>query len=318
VTLDPQTAALLSEITPPPEALHLGLRGVGPQMARVASRTVFLGYAGRDPSPCSTEDVLIEGAARPVPARLYRPIGNDSRTPLVVFLHGGGWAMGDLDCYDGLMRDLCAHSGAMLLSVDYLLAPESKFPAALNEGLAAVRWAAGFIGAQADDGPRLAVMGDSAGGNLAAVIARRLHVEGLIRLSAQFLLYPVLDVSRPHAAYASRIKYGDGNYLLTRESIDTTTAWYLNDTDMPDNPDVSPLLAANAGILPETIIVAAGHDPLLDESRIYAGMLAAAGVPTRLKCFETTIHAFLSLGVLDVAQQGRRYLATEIKRCLLP
>jgi acetyl esterase len=258
-----------------------------------------------------------------VPARLYRrqsgdPQHPDEALPLVVFFHGGGWSMGDLDCYDQFMRDLCVQSGAALLSVDYLLAPEHKFPAGLDEGLAVVRWAAQFMSTQPNSGARLAVMGDSAGGNLATVIARQLHTEGQIRLAAQFLLYPMLDVSRPHSAYPSRVRFGDGEYLLTRESIDTTTAWYLNDTERPDNPNVSPLLSPDAGILPETIIVTAGYDPLLDEARLYADLLMAAGVPTRLKCFETTIHAFLSLGVLDVAQQGRRFLAAEIKRCLFP
>jgi acetyl esterase len=114
------------------------------------------------------------------------------------------------------------------------------------------------------------------------------------------------------------MRFGDGEFLLTRESIDTTTAWYLNNEERPDNPDVSPLLASDAGVLPETIIVAAGYDPLLDEARLYTEALTAAGVSTRLKCFETTIHAFLSLGVLDVAQQGRRFLAAEIRRCLFP
>jgi acetyl esterase len=323
VTLDPQTAALLSELTPPPGTPPLGLRDVGPELARAASRAVFLTYAGREPAPCLTEDVRIDGPTRSVPARLYRiPIGNtrpqNDALPLVVFFHGGGWAMGDLDCYDRFMRDLCVQSGAALLSVDYLLSPENKFPAGLDEGLAAVRWAAQFVGTRTNGGARLAVMGDSAGGNLATVIARRLHAEGQIRLAAQFLLYPMLDVSRPHSAYPSRMRFGDGEYLLTRESIETTATWYLNNTERPDNPDVSPLLAPDTGILPETIIVVPGYDPLLDEARLYAEALTTAGVPTRLECFETTIHAFLSLGVLDVAQQGRRFLAAEMKRCLFP
>lgn len=320
--MDPQTAAVLGELTLPADAPRLGLRDIGPETARAASRAIFLAYAGREVAPCRSRDVRIDGAARPIPARLYEsagaepPVTGDS-PPLVVFLHGGGWAMGDLECYDQLMRDLCLRSGAALLSVEYRLAPEHKFPAGLEDALAAVQWAARLVKSRGNGRARLGIMGDSAGGNLAAVIARKLHTEGKIRLAAQFLLYPVLDVSKPHSTYPSRMRFGDGDYLLTRESIDTTAAWYLKDTDRADDPNVSPLLAQNAGVLPETIVVTAGHDPLRDEASLYVETLKAAGVTTCLECFESTIHAFLSFGVLDVAQRGRSFLAAQIKRCLL-
>lgn len=319
MSLDLQTAELLRQISPPPDAPAAGIFAIGVAAAREGSRAIFHAYAGDEPLPCVTEDVQLTGVAQPIPARLYHvPVENWRTLPLVVFFHGGGWFMNDLDCYDLFMRDLCVRSGATLLSVEYRLAPEHRYPAGLEDGLAAVRWAAHFANTHTGKAARLGVMGDSAGGNLATVIARRLHSEGRIRLAAQFLLYPMLDVSRPHSAYPSRMRFGGGEYLLTRESIDAAATWYLDGEGRRTDPDVSPLLVEDLSVLPETIIVIGGHDPLVDEARLYVKRLRAAGVATRFRCFETTIHAFLSFGVLDVARQGRAYVAEEIKRCLFP
>lgn len=317
MSLDSQTADLLRQLGLQPDPPQVGMMEIGVHAAREGSRAVFHAYAGDVPAACHAENVRLPGTELPVPARLYRPAA-DAWPPssMVVFLHGGGWSMGDLECYDFFMRDLCVRSGASILSVEYRLAPEHKYPAALDDGLAAVRWATNLTKAHAGDAARVAVMGDSAGGNLAAVIARRLHTEGRIRLAGQLLLYPMLDVSQPHSAYPSRMRYGDGEYLLTRESIDTAATWYLDGIGRRDDPDVSPLLVEDLSMLPPTVIVIGGHDPLLDEARLYAERLLAAGVATRFKCFATTIHAFLSFGVLEVAREGRAYLAGEIKRLL--
>ncbi len=317
MSLDAQTADLLRQLGLQPESPQVGMMEIGVHAAREASHAVFHAYAGEGLTGCHAEDVRVPGTEHSVPARFYRP-GADACPPssIVIFLHGGGWSMGDLECYDFFMRDLCVRSGASILSVEYRLAPEHKYPAALDDGLAAVRWATGLTREHAGDVARVAVMGDSAGGNLATVIARRLHIEGRIQLAAQLLLYPMLDVSQPHAAYPSRMRYGDGEYLLTRESIDTAATWYLDGIGRRDDPDVSPLLVEDLSMLPPTVIVIGGHDPLLDEARLYADRLRAAGVATHFRCFETTIHAFLSFGVLDVAREGRAYLAEEIKRLL--
>lgn len=317
MSLDTQTAELLRQLGLQPDPPQVGMMEIGVHAAREASRAVFHAYAGEEPAGCYTEDVRVPGTEHFVPTRLYRPAA-DAWPPasMVVFLHGGGWSMGDLGCYDFFMRDLCVRSGASILSVEYRLAPEHKYPAQLDDGLAAVRWAASLARADPGGPARIAVMGDSAGGNLAAVIARRLHIEGRIRLAGQLLLYPMLDVSQPHAAYPSRIRYGDGEYLLTRESIDTAATWYLDGTGRRDDPDVSPLLVGDLSMLPETVIVIGGHDPLLDEAQLYAERLRAAGVATDFKCFATTIHAFLSFGVLDVAREGRAYLAGAMRRLL--
>lgn len=314
--LDAQTAELLRQLGLQPDPPQIGMMEVGVHAAREGARAIWHAYAGEPPVGCYSEDLRIPCAGHLVPARLYRAAESDQVPPMVVFFHGGGWAMGDLDCYDSFMRDLCVRSGACFLSVDYRLAPEHKYPAGLEDGLAAVRWAAQRQ--QTGDVSAVAVMGDSAGGNLATVIARHVHSDGSVRLAAQILLYPVLDVMSPHSRYPSRMRFGDGHYLLTRESIDTTTTWYLDGTGQRSDPDVSPLLAEDLSGLPPTVIVIGGHDPLLDEGRSYAQRLAAAGVPVEFKCFESTIHAFLSFGVLAVAQDGRAYIAGQIKRSMPP
>lgn len=224
--------------------------------------------------------------------------------------------MGDLDSYDGLLRSLCAGSGARLLSVDYRLSPEHKYPAGLEDTISAIEWACANAQQLGVDAARVAVMGDSAGGNLATVAALRLHRERRVELRAQILLYPVLDVSKPHSAWPSRMKFGGGEYLLTRDSIDVTLQWYLNPNSRAEDAEVSPLRADDLQLLPPTVVVTAGFDPLRDEAEHYVSRLQAAGVPARLKCFEETIHTFLSFGVLDVARRGRAYVAGEIKQHL--
>lgn len=339
--LDRETAELL-------EGLGIDAREPLPptdiETSREASRALWLTLAGEDAGGCSVEDLEIEGGDGRLRARVYRPLSEGSpdatlaspsdlpsdrpsaraaeslapsaRRPLVIFFHGGGWSMGDLDCYDGLLRALAPPSGAIIVSVEYRLAPEHKFPAGLEDALAAVRWAARHADTLGGDPARIAIMGDSAGGNLATAAAQRLGAEGTLPLAAQFLVYPVLDVSAPHESYPSRIRYGDGDYLLSRESIDTTVVWYLDGVGDPGDPRVSPLVAEDLGNLPPTVIVTAGHDPLRDEGRLYAARLRAAGVPVEFRCFESTIHAFLSFGVLEVAREARAWLAAAMRRHL--
>lgn len=316
--LDAQTADLLARLAamagedpPPMEKTRI-------DAARAATRAIFLSFAGEEPCGVTVEALLVPGGAGAIPARLYRPTTGTSDTarPLIVFLHGGGWAMGDLDSYDGLMRSLSQRSGAAILGLEYRLAPEYPFPAGLEDGLAAVQWASRRARALGGDPSRLAVMGDSAGGNLAAAIAQTLSRDRNGPLAAQFLIYPVLDVSRPHAAYPSRMRFGDGDLLLTRESIDATTRWYLQENGAADAPQVSPLRGDRLEGLPPTVIVTAGFDPLRDEATAYADTLRRAGVHVEHRCFESTIHAFVSFGVLDVAQHARQYLAEKIKNLL--
>lgn len=319
MALDRQTAALLARLEEMGGGSTRDMGAVDAPAARAASRAMWTAFAGQDDSRCGAEPLAIPGTAGPVPARLYRPPSAEpggAVRPMMVFLHGGGWALGDLDSYESLVKALCEASGALFLSVDYRLAPEHKFPAGLEDGLTAVRWAATHAAELGGDPARIAVMGDSSGGNLAAVIAHRLRHDEGVRLAAQFLLYPVLDVAGPHDAFPSRLRFGDGAYLLTCRDIEVTTAWYLDGRTAAADPAVSPLLAEELVDLPPTLILSAGFDPLRDEAEVYAQRLRQAGVPVHLECFESAIHAFLSFGVLEIAQQGRRYLSGEIRRRL--
>lgn len=314
MALDQDTAALLRRLEELGGGAERDMAALEPVVAREASRYIWEAFAGEEAFAGDVEHIRMPGPAVPIPARLYRPpAGGAPRRPLplVVFLHGGGWALGDVEGYEPLVKSLCAGSGAAFLSVEYRLAPEHKFPAGLEDAQAALVWAFDRAGAIGCDPARVGVMGDSAGGNLATVIARK-RAGTAQAPAAQFLIYPVLDVASPHEDFPSRMRHGDGSLLLDRRDIDATTAWYLNDGADPSDPTISPLLAPDLSTLPPTVILTAGFDPLLDEARRYADRLRAAGVTTEFRCFETTIHAFLSFGVLPVAREARAWLAARV------
>lgn len=317
--LDPQTSELLTNLATMTQDWAARQTGNDILSARTFAAHIFKRFAGesRDEPGGFCTNILVAGAIEMRPARLYRPPdGGDKLLPAVIFLHGGGWALGDLDSYDGLMLSLCMLSGAVFISVDYRLAPEHPFPAGLDDALAATRWIAAHAIELGIDGERLAVMGDSAGGNLAAVVAQQSLLHGSPQLAAQYLIYPVIDVSQPHTSYLSRITNGDGDHFLTRAAIDLTLAWYIGTEGQPDDPKISPICARQLAGLPPAYILAAGHDPLRDEAKAYFDRLRDAGVESTFHCFDSTIHAFLSFGVLDVAQRARRELASAIRHRL--
>lgn len=316
--LDQETQALLARLASLQQGMAPGIGASDATAARAASEVMWQRLSGPDTAACTITPLAVPGQGGGVPARLYRPAqaGTDKVLPLVVFLHGGGWSLGDLDGYQTLVKALCAASGVCFLSVGYRLAPENKFPAGLDDAIAAVRWAHGAAADLRIDPARIGVMGDSAGGNLAAVIAQALRSDADLALAAQFLIYPMLDVASPHTAYPSRLHYGGGNYLIGCQDIDVTTAWYLADPALAKDPRISPLLASNLHGLPSTVIVTAGFDPLADEARLYADKLRAAHVPVTFKCYEGTVHAFLSFGDLKIAAEGRAWLAAEVRHLL--
>lgn len=316
--LDPQTDALLRELNAMTRETESQAQEMDVAAARIGAAAVFARFAGEDRTDCEVSEIALPGGDGKIPARLYRPLERGSEpAPMVVFFHGGGWSLGDLDSYDGLIRALCARSGAGFISVDYRLAPEHPFPAGLKDCLAATQWIAQNLEAYGAARGRFALMGDSSGGNLAAAVSRRLSRDGGPRPLAQFLLYPVLDLSKPHSAYPSRMKFGDGAYFLSRDGIDATVGWYLNGAAQTEDPDISPLLTENIAAAPPAVVLTAGFDPLQDEARTYAQRLKAADVPVVFKCYDSTIHAFLSFGALDVAQHARGFLAEEIRRLLI-
>ncbi len=249
----------------------------------------YLSPARRRPEVGEVRDVDAGG----VPARLFLPAGQGP-WPTVLHLHGGGFVTGDLDTYDHTIRRLCRDAGAAVLSVDYRLAPENPFPAATDDAVAAATWAADHL-ADLGGSDVLAVSGDSAGGNLAAVVAQALPG----RISAQVLIYPVLDHGR--RSYPSRRANGSG-YGLERNQMTFYRTAYLPDESSVDldDPRLSPIVGDLAG-LPPALVVTAGYDPLCDEGEAYVAALREAGVQAELLRFGSLVHGFTEMGVLSEA-----------------
>jgi acetyl esterase len=224
-----------------------------------------------------------------VPCRLYRPDGAAGHG-LLVWFHGGGWVLGDLDGHDHLCRVLCDRAGVAVLSVGYRLAPEAPFPAGLADALAALRWAHGHAGELGVDPDRLAVGGDSAGGNLAAVVAQA----GPVPLRHQLLLYPVTDARRTSDSYR---RYADGPFLTAAGMAWFVEHYLCGGQGSVDDPRVSPLLAPDHVLAgqPPTHVIVAEADPLCDEGEAYAARLREVGVRTTMTRYPGMFHGFASL-----------------------
>jgi acetyl esterase len=255
----------------------------------------------KETRPASTPEPPAIGAVRDlsaggVPVRIYRPAGvpDATRLPGLVYFHGGGWVIGDLDTHDTLCRQLTAEAGISVVSVDYRLAPEHKFPAAADDAWAATQWVVKHADELGVDAARLAVGGDSAGGNLAAVVALLARDAGGPPIRLQALLYPVTDVGAESPSYA---ELADG-YLLTRDSMRWFIAHYLGKPQDAEDWRVSPIRARSlAGVAP-ALVVTAGYDPLRDEGDAYARQLRAAGVSVDHVTFGGMIHGFIPMGKL--------------------
>jgi acetyl esterase len=254
----------------------------------------------------SVEDATIPGPVTGIPIRTYRPTADPA--PTAVYFHGGGWMTGSIATHDFLVRKLAREAGLVFVSVNYRLAPEHPFPAGLDDCLAATVWVAEHIRDFGGLANQLAVAGDSAGGNLAAVVARRFRDQGR-HLSAQLLLYPVIDSA---GDYPSRHENG-GSYLLTRDDIVASATNYLGERfDLLDSADVTPIRAADLSALAPAVIGVAHHDPLRDEGLAYASKLAATGVDVFVKDYQGMIHTFAALYAISTgADLALRELLTE-------
>ncbi|ESP89193.1 alpha/beta hydrolase [Candidatus Halobonum tyrrellensis] len=244
---------------------------------------------GRGADPVSTVDLSFDGSGGPVPVRVYRP--PETPAPTLVFFHGGGWCLGTLDSADDIARGLCERVGAVVVSVDYRLAPEHPFPAAVDDAADAVAWVREHAAALGGDG-RVGVAGTSAGGNLAAATA--LRESGEDDLSVQALLYPVTDRDFTTDSYAAN---ADGP-LLTRGDMEVFWDRYLRSDVDAANPYAAPLRASEAALggTAEAVVVTAGHDPLRDDGARYATRLDEAGVGTTHLDYPSMCHGFLSFG----------------------
>jgi acetyl esterase len=290
--VDPQIQMLLNlRVELPP--LHT--LSVAEARAQFAARD-FPGL--RRPDVGSVVNRDMQGPAGSLPLRIYTPTG-EGPFPLMVFFHGSGFVVCSLDTHDGMCRNLCAGTGCVVVSVDYRLAPEAKFPAASDDCLAATRWAVANAAAVGADPGRVFVAGDSAGGNLAAVTALRIRDEGGPKLIGQLLIYPVTDYHDPGSR--SMTENAEG-YGLTRDGMIWFWNHYLADPSHAENPYASPLRAADLGLLPPALVVTAEYDPLRDEGESYAGRLRQFGVPTQMKRWAGMNHGFFFWpGVVDRA-----------------
>lgn len=235
------------------------------------------------------EDHWIAGPAGVLPLRVYTP-RVDGAPPLFVYLHGGGWVLGDLESHDRVCRALAAQSGCVVVAVEYRLGPEHRFPAALDDCLSAFRWAHTNAGRLGADASRVALGGDSAGGNMSAVICQLTRGQPA-RPDLQVLLYPATDFSKEAPAY---VDYGRG-FLLTRETIHWFLQHYLSNPAQVSDPRISPLLTEDLSDLPPAIVATAGYDVLRDDGRAYAMRLRDAGVEVEHRCFTGMIHGFFSM-----------------------
>ncbi len=311
VSLDPQARALLEMIA---QAGRIPYSQITPPQAR--AQYVELNRRTRK---SAIPDVLAEDHALPGPAgtlraRLFRPRQTGAAAlPALLYFHGGGWCIGDIDTHDPACRQLAQEAGCAVLSVDYRLAPELRFPAAVEDCFGAVVFAAEAGARLGIDRARLAIGGDSAGANLAAVCAILARDAG-IALKAQVLIYPATDFT---GSYPSHEDYADG-FLLTRESIAWFSGNYLDEGQYRDWR-ASPLLAPDLGRLPPAIVIVGECDPLRDESRAYAEALRRAGNEASFHLYPGMIHGFFTMGgAFAAADRAIAQSAEFLRRTLMP
>lgn len=275
--------------------------------ARAADLADIQASTGEPESVYSVEELSANG----IPLRLYRPSAADE-LPVLVYFFGGGWVLGQIETCDALCRTLTNLAGCACIAVGYRLAPEHKFPAAVDDCAAALRWISASARALGLDPGRIAVGGDSAGGNLAAVTAQNVPD---VPLTAQVLIYP----NTRFAAGTESLRDMDDPALFNRRSVDWYWSHYLNSPADGADPRVSPLLAEDLTGLPDALVITAEYDPLRDEGEQYADRLAAAGVAVERRRYDGVPHGFVTMsGVLDEAgqalQQAAEFLRREFRR----
>ena len=286
-----------------------------PTEARSANRDR---RAVRQPDPPAVAQVqrlqATGGRHSAIPMRLYRPLSPPAGAlPVLVYFHGGGWVIGDLDTHDTLCRELANAAGCAVVAVDYRMGPEHRFPAAVDDALAATRWVHQQAAMLGLDAARLAVGGDSAGGNLAAVVALAARDAGDLPIAYQLLIYPATDMRRGAPSHTTN---GQG-YLLTKDTIDYFHDHYITDVAHDLDWRASPLRHADLSKLPPALVLTAGYDPLRDEGLAYAVRLTEAGNRASHVCFERQIHGFITMGrVLDEANTAVALCAAELRRAL--
>ncbi len=314
MSLDPQAKtfldALAAEGAPPRETQTVA-------EARRQSLEQSAQRAGPPQPVARVENRTIPGTAGAIRIRVYWPAGTTAGAgplPTLVYFHGGGWVVGSLDSHDVLCRALANGAGAVAVSVDYRLAPEYRFPAAAEDAYAATAWVAAHGAELGADGGRLAVVGDSAGGNLATVTCLLARERGGPHIRFQALIYPVTDHYDP-----GQLSYftNGTDYNLTRDGMIWFWDHYVPDRVEASNPLASPLRAPNLEGLPPALVITAGYDPLRDEGEAYAERLRTAGVPVTLHRYDGMIHGFANMaGVLDAGRRVQEEVGAALRSAL--
>ena len=313
MALDPESQRLIDLMA---AANRPAWNTLSPQAARELYLSLRPGAQGPRPSHVTVVDRTIPGPAGNLPVRIYRPAAAaaDAKLPALVYAHGGGWVFGNLDSHDVLCAQLAIEAGIAVLHVDYRLAPEARFPGAFDDVVAALQWVAANGGSVGIDSTRLAIGGDSAGGNLAAAVSIWARDHGGPKLLMQLLAYPVTDA----VARAESYRHFEDGYGLNA----ITMEWFF-DHYTPEKADrgdwrVSPLRAASLAGLPPALVVTAGYDPLRDEGRAYAWRLQQEGTQADLVEFGGMLHGFLSSPMLlHGARRGTTLCAAALHEALV-
>jgi acetyl esterase len=283
---------------------------LSPAELRVAYERQRLTLLPEKPAVAITYQLSIPSDYGPIPARFYRATKDARPCPLLVYFHGGGFMLGTLALYDTACRRLAVQGDCAVLSVDYRMAPETIFPGAVLDAYAATRWASEHAALLNIDPARIAVGGDSAGGNLAAVVAQMALDSGDFAVAFQALIYPMTDQSREYPSYQRNAS----GYMLTTKALH----WFM-DNYIPDladrlDPRASPMLRPSLKGLPPALVIAAEFDPLVDENQAYAARLKEAGVRCDYVCFPGMVHPFFTLGgVVDDAARAEALIAKALK-----
>lgn len=283
---------------------------LSPADLRIAYERQRLTLLPEKPQVAITYQLSIPSDYGPIPARFYRATRDEAPCPLLVFFHGGGFMLGTLALYDTACRRLAVAGECAVLSVDYRLAPETIFPGAVLDAYAATRWAFEHAELLNIDPEKIAVGGDSAGGNLAAVMAQMAQDSGEFAVALQVLIYPMTDQSREYPSY----ERNESGYMLTRKALHWFMDNYIPDPQDRTDPRASPMLRENLKGLPPALIIAAEFDPLVDENEAYANRLKQAGVSTDYVCFPGMVHPFFTLGgVVEDAAKAEAMIGTALR-----
>ena len=296
-------------------------RGVPPThtLSPADARRMYLerrGYTQPNPKDLSeVRDIQVpadQGPHGAIPLRLYKP-SLEGQLPVLVYFHGGGWVIGDLDTHDVLCRELAHLSGCAVVAVDYRMGPEHRFPAAVDDCYAATSWVRANAAALGLDAEKIAVGGDSAGGNLAAVVSLMARDAGDLPIRYQLLIYPATDMRQ----LTNSIQSNGQGYMLTKDTMDYFQAHYTGGEAAYHDWRASPLLAASHANLPPALVLTAGFDPLRDEGIAYAQKMTEAGSTSTHISFERQIHGFIGMGRVNAESNvAVRMCAAELKQAL--